>query len=89
MLVAWAKHSDLAKTKEDGLSVWRVGFKGIHWAWMGISALLYCEQRGGKSLFDANVADRGEPLCRLFTLPASWPASHGGTSPSTQPGALS
>ena len=66
LLVAWAKHSGLAKTKEDGLSVRRVGFKGIHWAWMGISALLYCEQCGGKSLFDANVADRNEPLHWLF-----------------------
>ena len=32
LLVAWAKHSGLAETKEDGLSVRSVGFKGIHWA---------------------------------------------------------
>ena len=44
LLVAWAKHSGLAKTKDNRYTVQKVGFKGIHWAWMGISALLYCEQ---------------------------------------------
>ena len=58
LLVAWAKESRLAKTKEDRRSVRRVGFKGIHWAWMGISALRYW----GKSLCDANVAGGSEPL---------------------------
>ena len=66
MLVAWAKHSGLAKTKEDGHTVRKVGFKGIHWAWMGISALLYCEQCEDQSLFIANVADMDKALSWLF-----------------------
>ena len=67
LLVAWAKERGLAKTKADCRSVRRVGFKGIHWAWMGISALQYWEQcRDTTSLFDANSFDRGEPLQWLF-----------------------
>ena len=66
LLVAWAKHSGLAKTKDNRYTVQKVGFKGIHWAWMGISALLYCKQCGGKLLFDANVAVPSGPLRWLF-----------------------
>ena len=30
LFVAWAKHSGLAKTKEDSVSARRVGIKGIY-----------------------------------------------------------
>ena len=68
LLVAWAKHSGLAKTKDNRYTVQKVGFKGIHWARMGISALLYCEQCEDQSLFIANVADMAELVVLLCPL---------------------
>ena len=41
MLVAWAKQRGHATVKDTRQTILKVGFKGLHWAWMAVAAVQY------------------------------------------------